>query len=494
MGTAAGVQIPNLDGWLTQIFRDQSDRRINKVVNFLFRPEHDAAGRRQALRVVIEAVASGHIYSVSTDSPRFKALADAIIISCIERGEMMIVDELVTREIDIMPAPFELVRVHLLIRLLLHISSSPANTQMFCRMAFPACNEQLRKTLRCGLRGFKSIPESAQPRLLWLIQDSCHCVEHLYKAWITNLIQLAADGDVAAVEWLWFVFQVVGVGSPQFNMMSVSNIKQLLKAEGKTVADHERTPFNSAHPIWVVEDRQLTAMTAYMASYNQRWQIAREKAGEWCRWFQHGLPEIAPVMRRHREQIRTEPARLIRKNGRDRVDVHQLSLVQDLGIQSITFLPNGSPWPDMDIVFHVRRLGCMEYELRGSLLDLNIHLPASILESIPEDTHELRRLALEFVIIECLHRIVVRQQFDHTANGNGHNGNGTRRVTGACAHFPRLPDGKSARPETIDRCLKDTGFVPPAGRTYNEGWEPEGGELIVETRPRLVLHDEQLQH
>lgn len=444
--------------------------------------------RRQAFLKIVEELARQHLGAIRAQSSRFEMIAEHVSTVSVERDALLIVDTCVDRIVDEEPTPMDFVRVSILAYFLSYLGTVREHAEIFCRRAFPQFAEQLRSPLRRGLVGVRELSETSQPRFITFIQDACKTHNLTYKGWVTHVIDMADQGVPEARDWLWCILQVVGLHTPRINTVSRTMLSIQLAAQRNTLQQFEATPYQADNPIWVVADHQFAVVRAFLIWLNEQRTAQRSQAQEWCHWLRHDLPAIRRLSQRHRDEIISDPARLVRKDGTDCVDVSQLSLVQDMGIRSFAFVPNGGAYPDMEIVFTVRRLGCIDCTLTGSLIDLTLHVPAALFETVPETEHDLRRLALEFMVIEGLHRFVVGASIP--ANGHRFCGKSTSRtLRGIRSHFPHLPAGAKASKDAIERCMKDHGCTPPVGRTYNEGWKPEGGEQIVEMRPRIVFND-----
>lgn len=477
-----------IDFWLKRIFENGTTGKAYKIVNILRGSnECDIAIKR-----IISWIADryGQINGVRRQQG-IVAIVEAILGCSFELGDCTLINNIYSVEGKLGYLDLDRVRLAMLDSFYRFIGSSLERTKEFCRVVFEGYQKELAEVMPDGKQAVQSYFENRSIPLVTIVRNSVFLPalnQYPQKQWLNNLIEAHNSGDKEASDWLEGIMAMLMIASEQLALSRQSDLEKDLSQRRRTINSYVESGFYPAQPRIVLPDKHRKILWDLLAEINkQALQIKREviRSGKWLR------ANVGTLLDK-RNEIINQLRRGIRKNGCDWVDVSRLSALQGIGIESIAFYPTGEVWPNMDVVIVTRRMGCLRCEFRGLLRNHVLSISDKLYEPCQAEGRKLNHLLLEYVITDILYRITVCADTESVSRDKAtHPANKKREDVSIAWHWHTLPVGHQASEETIRRSVKDTGFRPPPGQTYNEGHEGDDDNSgPCQSPPRLVLTDE----
>ncbi|MCH7492942.1 hypothetical protein IID19_05160 [Patescibacteria group bacterium] len=488
----------NLDSWIKQLFRNDSEKRARRLANYVFDNELTPGQRDEALRTVIRTISRNYPHDGSDAWLRnIRMLACQFTDRGLALPDATFINGVYTVITDAELLPYDVVRMYLLVGFFEYIGSNVTRTKHFCRVMFEDFAEQMATVLCRGRQAMQEFTSEQTPLFVSIIWESSHCPaseEFPYKKWINNLIEASCQGDKDVDAWLDGIFYILQLQKSHIEIITQSAFKAGLKRRRKTVSDYTGQLFDPLRPLMIVPDELKAPLEIFLQTTSKKKEDINSEAVEWAMWFNMNRQEILRGIVSKRDDIMLRPTCGVRKDGYDNVRVSDLSIMKYLGVESIAFYPNGGTFPDMDIAFTVTRFGCLTYQIRGSLEQMTLFVGQVLYEVCSDDMQELLHVITELVIIDVMHRIVVSSYGDHGLSVSSSEVNGVkyRKDVPIRPHFPLLREGAKASVGAIELCLQEMGCRPPKSRTYNSGHSPTDEFIEVPMTPRFILTNEVL--
>lgn len=488
--------VPDLHGWVRQVMDRDSDKRARKIANYVCNTP--LAGREAAMQRVVAALAAHRSAYLHKGWSGGVALITRYLADCSLRlGDYTFLNVVYAPQVDVQMTAQQHTRLELMISYFQYVASSEEKTRHFCRVMFTDLAEQLAPALKQGHAGLRSFLDKQTPLMIAIIWESVYCPASEsgpVKGWFTNLLRMFAQTeDEEAFGWLETIWWLLTYRSAEVRVYDQGRFELFLEHANLSLTEYIMGSFDPESPTVIIPRGMSGAFEKFISALDRHCGELRQAAVEWCRWFMWYEPQLRIDLRDMQQAVTERPSRLIRPDGLDCIDVGRLTVLRDLGIQQIRFYPNGSPWPAMEIGFTLRVFGRLNTEIRGQLSANGLQVSPVLYDGcLPEDRGR-RAIVLEYLVWECLYRLVVnRESHVHHAGcpGNGQ----MRRWTGYAPHWVALPDGKKPSIRAIERCLKLYQFRPPDGHTFNKGCEATNPDQMVVVPPRLVLTDDLLTH
>lgn len=364
-----------------------------------------------------------------------------------------------------------------------YVGASVQSALTFCRTLYGMMAKGEEQHGHLDPATFEQIATGKEHRPFSMVFMSLSCPvddQCPQKLWFIRLLEAASETRYTEVEqYLEASFELVGsVVRFGFSRSPIQGGVVILPQRTLEADQHESGASqlelmknDVTNPRIVVPDHLYEKTVGLSNALHARNEQACASAEAFRSWFLDHSNVIGTVFDERCREIVEKPKYGLRPMGHDSCLV-RISALRSVGITSFSFYPEGEHFPDVKLSIAVRKsAGPMLCQYMVALRNFQLQARDIVFENWNDIEVGYLRSVMEFVVVDALHRIVVRKPTKDLADEQVERVRTVpsieprRRVT-VRPFLRRLPVGFQASEESQQLAFLHLGWVLPEGVTF----------------------------